>query len=426
VNPKERMLALVIGTVAVAIVGFVGYGWVSGQFANRKTEITRLEGDIQKLKREVMKGQMASQKIAAFEAKSFPKPEIANTLYKDWLFTELEKAGLTKAKVAYQSTHNEKGLYAKQLFNVNAEGSLPQLVDFLHTFYSRDWLHRITSLSITPTKDNHKHLQIGLALDAVSLLKAKDAAELDMRESKRLALASRDEYHRAIVSRNTFGPINKPPKISVAGGTAQNVFLGRTAEVLIKATDPDAIDKVEYRLIESAAPDAKLDAKTGKLTWSPKAEGKYEFIVEGIDDGHPRLTSQREKIVLNVTPQPEEKLAFDDAKYTVLVAVIDVDGQGEVWLHRRAAEQTVKLHVGDNFQVGSIKGTVAEIGELDFSFDADGQRHRLAKGEFLSQAKSVAQPGAAQPAASQPTVAAPAKSTSGEVPVQAKGEDRAS
>jgi len=420
VNSRERMLAILIGTVVVGVVGIVGIHWVLGQFASRKAEMIRLADETKKFKLQATAGQIASQKLAAFEAKSFPKtPEIAKTLYQDWLLTELETAGLAKTKVAYQSTYNEKGLYAKQLFNVSAEGTLPQLVDFLHAFYSRDWLHRITNLSIVPTKDNHKLLQIGLTLDAVSLVKAKDFADLEMRTSERLALASRDEYHQAIVARNSFGPVNNAPKITVSGGAAQNVFLGRTAEVTVKGTDPDPLDKVQYRLVDSDSPDAKLDPITGKLTWAPKAEGKYEFVVEGIDDGNPRKPSQQEKIVLNVTPQPpEDKLAFDDAKYTALVAVLDLDGKGEVWLHRRAAEQIVKLHVGDQFEVGSIKGTVAEIGEFDFSFDSGEQRRKLAKGDFLIQAKAVARPPAA--------ASAPVSSSQAELPVQAKGEDRAS
>jgi len=421
VNSRERLLALLIGTIVVCVVGFVGLNWVLGQFSRRRAEIVRLNDEIRKFKQQAMAGQVASQKLAAFEVKSFPRtPDVATTLYQDWLLTELETAGLVKTKVAPQSMTHEKGLYAKQLYNVSAEGSLPQLVDFLHAFYSRDWLHRITVLSIVPTKDNHKLLQIGMTLDAVSLVNAKDFVELDMRPSKRLALASRDEYHQAIVNRNSFGPVNNPPKITISGGASQNVFLGRTAEVTVKGTDPDPLDKVQYRLVDSDSPDAKLDPITGKLTWAPKAEGKYEFVVEGIDDGNPRKPSQQEKIVLNVTLQPPEdsKLAFDDAKYTALVAVLDLDGQGEVWLHRRAAEQIVKLHVGDEFEVGSIKGTVAEIGEFDFSFDTGEQRRKLAKGDFLIQAKAVARPPAA--------VSAPVSSSTTELPVQAKGEDRAS
>jgi hypothetical protein len=258
-----------------------------------------------------------------------------------------------------------------------------------------------------------------LTLDAVSLLKAKDVAELDMRPSQRLALPTIDDYRQVVVSRNVYGPINKPPAISVVGGSTQTAFLGRTAEVTIKGTDPDPLDKVEYRLIESSVPEAKIDSKTGKLTLSPKAEGKYEFLVEGIDDGHPRLVSKPEKIVLNVTPQTDDRLSFDDAKYTVLVGLLDIDGQGEVWLHRRAADKTVKLHVGDKFEVGSVKGTVAEIGEFDFYFDVGDQRRRLARGEFLHQSKPVPKPAVAAPAP-------PTTSSAQEVPVQASGEDRAS
>ena len=78
----------------------------------------------------------------------------------------------------------------------------------------------------------------------------------------------------------------------------------------------------------------------------------------------------------------------------------------------------VKLHVGDQFEVGSIKGTVAEIGEFDFSFDFEGQRRILAIRDFLIQAKAVARPPAA--------ASAPVSSTTTELPVQSKGEDRAS
>ncbi len=157
-----------------------------------------------------------------------------------------------------------------------------------------------------------------------------------------------------------------------------------------------------FKLVESGAPDAKLDELTGKFTWTPKEEGKYEFVVEGKDDGFPAKPSNREKFVINVRPQnaPPPPVVFDFAKFTMLTALIDVDGQGEVWLHVRPTGQMVTLHQGDQFEIGSMKGTVSEIGEYDFCFDFEGKRRKLSKGELLDQAKVISDvPQVAKPTA---------------------------
>ena len=170
-----------------------------------------------------------------------------------------------------------------------------------------------------------------------------------------------------------------------------DVFLGREAELNFKPTDPDPLDQVYFKLVESSTPDAKLDPLTGKFTWTPKEEGKFEFIVEGRDDGFPARPSNREKFVISVRPQnaPPPPIVFDFAKSTLLTALLDVDGQGEVWLHVRPTGQMVTLHQGDRFEIGSMKGTVSEIGEYDFCFDFEGKRRKLSRGEFLDQAKVI-------------------------------------
>src|SRR4029077_10403922 len=99
---------------------------------------------------------------------------------------------------------------------------------------------------------------------------------------------------------------------------------------------------------------------------------------------------------------------FDYAKFTMLTALLDVDGQGEIWLHVRPTGQMVTLHAGDRFEIGSVKGTVSQISENDFCFDFEGKRRKLAKGELLDQAKVISD--------------APAQAASAEAPVQAKAD----
>jgi hypothetical protein len=389
-NPRERLFAVIVGCVAVLLVGYFVYSWIAGQFRNRATEIATLQKDIKDRDRTANKGRAAARKIAQYEERSLPaNPEIAATHYQTWLITEMELAGLDAPKMSLASQQGgDKDPFIKQAYQIDAKGTLPQVVELLHSFYRMDWLHRITSLTISPIKDS-KWLDIKMNVETLSLRKASNVDKLLSRPSSRLALGDAEAYYDAVVGRNLFGPRNHEPKISLSGSL--DVFLGREAELTFKPEDPDPLDQFYFKLVESGAPDAKLDELTGKFTWTPKEEGKFEFIVEGQDDGFPAKPSNREKFVINVRPQnaPPPPVIFDFAKFTMLTALLDVDGQGEVWLHVRPTGQMVTLHQGDQFEIGSMKGTVSEIGEYDFCFDFEGKRRKLSKGELLDQAKVI-------------------------------------
>jgi Tfp pilus assembly protein PilN len=400
-NLQERLLAVVVAAVGLMLAGFFVTSWVQGQFATRRQRISQLEKEIRDFKRQVLAGQLAAKKLAEYEARSLPSnPEIARTRYQQWLVNVMESAGLIEPDISFQRAQVEKNLFVKQSFTVEAAGTLPQIVEMLYAFYSVDWLHQIIDLKLRPVKDS-KLLNLTMQVEALSLMKAKNTDKLDIRPSQRLALQNREAYYDQIVGRNPFGPRNNPPALAVRG--LPEVFLGREVELTIQATDPDPLDRVYLQLTHSAAPDAELDPATGKFRWRPKAVGTYEFVVEGIDDGFPTQISPPQKIVVQVKeqppPRPTEPPAFDFAKFTQLTALIEVDGRSEVWLHVRPLGQIVVLREGDQFSIGSVKGTVSEIGEYDFCFDFEGKRRRLSKGELLDQAKVIGEiPQIASPA----------------------------
>jgi hypothetical protein len=415
---REKIFVAIAGFVGTLVIGFFVYGWVAGQFSKRAQEKVRLLEDIKKFDRTAMQGSAAARKIAEFEKRSLPaNPEIARTRYQSWLVTEMEAAELVEPDVHFMSAAGgDKDLFVKQTFAAEAVGTLPQLVKLLHSFYELDWLHRITRLTLRPVKDS-KLLDIGLQIEALSLRKATSVDKLQPRPSNRLLFASNDEYYDIIVGRNLFGPRNSEPKVSISG--SMDVFLPREVELTAKFEDADYLDQVQFQLVQSAASDAKLDPVTGKFTWTPKEEGSYEFVIQGIDDGFPARRSNELKFVVNAKPQPpptNRGPTFDFAKFTMLSAVLDVDGQGEVWLHVRPTGQMVTLHQGDQFEIGTVKGTVSEIGEYDFCFDFEGKRRKLSKGELLEQAKVISDV---------PKVATPVRTAGGEVEVQAK-QDKAS
>lgn len=416
-NSRERILGIIVGCVAVLIGGVFMQRWVSGKFAMRTARLEQLNGDLKKLNRQVTLTKAAQRKIATWAEQSLPaNPEVARTRYQDWLVKEMELSGLVEPDVRLQTTQTEKDLFTKHVFTVEANGTLPQVVELLHAFYSVDWLHRITQLKLRPVKDS-KLLTVSLHVEALSLLKALATEQLPDRKSNRLELPSRDAYYDRIVGRNLFGPRNQDPKITVSG--SQDVYMGREVDLTIQWEDPDYLDQVYLTVVEAANKDAKLDPYTGKFTWKPTEPGTYEFLVEGADDGFPARKSNREKIVINVKEQPKPPPAapqFDPAKFTLFTSLLDIDGQGEVWLHVRPTGQMVILHKGDQFEIGTVKGTVAEIGEYDFSFDFEGKRRKLNKGEILDQAKVI---GDLPPAASTSPVGAEAEG-------RAKSSDQAS
>jgi hypothetical protein len=429
VNFRERYLLIAICGFIALVLGFVAFRSISGMFAYRYGEVARLEREVKEAKRYAQAGEIAKRKIVAYEARSLPsQPEVTRREYQNWLHTQIERVGMSDRNVDVKSPVGRAGdFFVKHEFTVTAKGKLPQVVELLHAFYSQDWLHRITRLSLQPIKDT-KLMNVSLTVDTLSLKNGKDAQQLELRPSKRLLLADNKAYYDTIVGRNLFGPANNPPRVSVSG--VKQIYLGRTAELTVKASDADPLDKAfTYRLLESDSKSAKLDPASGRFTWTPNEPGNYEFVVEATDDGFPMKTSRPEKFVINVSQQRTDRppvvddgfKGFDHSKFTILTAILASEAQREIWLHNRPAGEMLKLHPGDRFEIGSIKGTIAEIGEYDFSFDSGGKRRKVEHGENLFSARVV---GDTPAPATQPAAAQPAIETSTTAPPESKAPDQ--
>jgi hypothetical protein len=395
VNSKERILAIAVGALAILIGGYFVQSRVSKWFDNGHKQIESLKSDLTKQRRLVAQSNKAAAQLAKFEAESLPTPPtVARSLYSGWLINEVQKAGLAEEQVKAISMRLQGDVYTQQTFSVAGKGTLAQIVNFLHRFYSVDLLHRVSKLNIKPLKDS-KQLDFSMTVEALSLKVAPVSDKLTLRPSDRLKLSALDDYTASIVGRNLFGPPNHAPKLAVSSSLRGET--NRPLDARLTATDPDALDRLTFTLLKSPVKEATVDATSGRLQWTPKTPGKYEFEIAVSDDGIPAKVDKR-LVAVTVTdppppgppPPPEpKKLAFDDAKFTVLTAVVDVDGDSEVWLAIRPRGQTLRLRKGEEFEIGSVKGVVAQIGLTDFVFTADGKSHRLYKGEILEQAHTI-------------------------------------
>ena len=391
-SSRERMLILLVGGgLGMIVIGWI-YVTIAGMYKSRSEEIAKLEPVLQAERRMQKQTMDAEFRMRSYLERSLPpKSSEAKTLYLTWLNEIFEKAGMQQPAVAAGKSKEEKKLYAVHLYTLTAKGTLPQVVKMLHGFYSMDYLHRITKLHITPIKDS-KNLQVVMDVEALSLELAPPAAVLKERPSTRLTLPKQEDYVRIISERNIFGAANHAPQIAIL--TEQKATRGRMVDFSLRGTDPDKLDSLTYKMVKSGASDARLDA-SGRMSWTPKTKGKFEFVVRATDDGWPALSSKDQLVTFTVEdpppPPPElpKKLAFDDAKYTILSGVIDTSGVGQIWLSIRPKGQTLKLGVGDKFEVGSIKGTVTSIGDGDFTFEQDGKERKVSKGGILGEAVSV-------------------------------------
>ena len=393
-NQRERMLAVAVGCLGAILALWFGWAYVDGQFRTRRQKVEGLEREIAGFKRQVMQSQVAVRKLGEYEDRSLPpNAEEAKSLYQDWLLARIKEAGFVEPQVQANASKKQGELYVEHNFEITGKASLRQAVDLLHSIYSADYLHRITTLTLKPVKDS-RQLNVTINIDAASMTTAPEATALHQHKSQRLALQTKEDYYAAILGRNLFGPQNQPPKVSING--SKDLPINRAASLAVKGTDPDPDDKVTYRLVEAPAPEAKFDEKTGQLIWTPKELGKYKLVVEVQDNGYPRRPV-RQEIALNVVearPETRPPPGFDQSKFTVLSGVIEVDGERQIWLHNRTRQDgMLKLRVGDDFEIGSIKGVIESIGLTDFTFVSDGKLRKLAKGGVLHEATEEPQAG---------------------------------
>jgi hypothetical protein len=82
----------------------------------------------------------------------------------------------------------------------------------------------------------------------------------------------------------------------------------------------------------------------------------------------------------------------DVAQSTFVTAILAVDGRGEVWLVDRTTGKDWKLHKGEQFEVGSLQGTVKSIGAHDIVVDVAGGLRRYRSGENLRGGEEMQKP----------------------------------
>jgi hypothetical protein len=95
--------------------------------------------------------------------------------------------------------------------------------------------------------------------------------------------------------------------------------------------------------------------------------------------------------VAKETPKPiPPKPSFDEAKFAFVTGILqDATGEPQLWVQVRTTGETLKLHVGDPFRLGSLAGMVVRI-DARQAVLAFGEEHLLVSlGESVREGVAV-------------------------------------
>ena len=396
-NQRERILTIVVGALLTIIGVFWIIGKVSNTFRVRNAALEQVQNEIAGKQQFVAKARQTVKKLAEYEDMSLPSdPELARSQYQAWLSEIVDRAGLVEPQVKVVAQSRLANGATQLTCSVNGLGDLRQLTTLLHEFYCVNTIHRIRRLPLRPQADS-KQIKIDLRVEALILSTANKEKDFDIAPSSPLAALSSEELIDPIIQRNMFSPANNPPTIRTV--STQRVARGKPLSLSLRAEDADKLDNLKFSLGADAPQAARVDADGGRLEWTPAENGKYTFTVLVRDDGIP--SKQAEQLIevdvvdpsLVAGPAGAKQLAFDDARFTYAIAMLEVSGQRQLWLQIRTSGQILKLNEGDSVRVGSIDAKIARIGQRDVELDANGERIFIRVGEPLVGANVVGEGG---------------------------------
>ena len=316
--------------------------------------------------------------------------ENALAAYRSWLFETMGLIEMQDGNVSYINTMPVGDLYNRYAFKLTGKTDPRGWLELLHSFYSRDYLHRITEMTVAPAREGG--LQVNLSIDVIALKAA--AEELPAPTSVSPLVGNYQDYADAILNRNFFSGPNQSPKFTGSDRLATEV--GRSSSVSIAAEDAEK-QRLKFELVGPAPDGLQLDERTGSIRWQPEEKGSFDLEVKVTDDGYPPQSAQRKFQLAVVDPPPAppatmEKPGFDEATQTVLTALVQGRDDWTAWMKVRTRGTTLKLRPGDQFEIGKLKGSVVAVNSKFVTLEIDGNQFELRPSGVLADAAKTAKP----------------------------------
>ncbi|MFG0288627.1 MAG: hypothetical protein ACF8CQ_10645 [Rhodopirellula sp. JB044] len=404
-NQRERFLSIAIGGLLLAL----GFQWAFNQYRSavrfRQNRLNSLANETEKLQAQWLAGAEAERQLGEYKVRSLSSDaEVAKSSYQSWLLETVGRLGIADAIVDPVGEVPVGDLYTRFGFRVSGKTDLPGLVDLVYAIQARDQLHRIRELQFAPSRqgvrrtegkgDGGELLSVVLTLDAVSMAIAEATPAPPSEEPSWRITRSLAESRDTILNRNLFHPPNQPPRY--LGDERIVAFRGQRNPVDFSFSDPED-DAVSVR-VEGYFPEwVEWDGDSERLIVNPPLENQegeevveqFEVQVIASDNGYPRRETTLPLVVKMQSPPPPPKPetpppGFDDATQTFLTALVQGRDDWTAWMNVRTRGKTLKLKIGDEFEIGSIRGKVTGVTARRVTLEIDGETYELRPAGKLS------------------------------------------
>ncbi|TWU47196.1 hypothetical protein Poly51_49940 [Rubripirellula tenax] len=388
---RERFLAILVGGLLIAGGVWWGFDKYRTAVKKRTNEITRLQEEQQRLTEQQLQGEYANRQMGEYMVRSLPgNLEIAQGMYQQWLISIVQQNEIAGYSVDPIGPRPVGGLYHQMSFRVLGTADVPKTVALLHSFYAKDYLHRIRDLSLRPTKTGS--FTVELTVDAIALMTAPNELPERKDDSWRVD-GSLAAYQDPIMNRNLFQPPNQAPRYE--GSPTIEAIVGRETPAPLTFKDAEG-NTLRYELIDGPTDLVSLSSESGTLKINSPDKKEFPISVRVTDNGHPAQSTEQTLTVKVVDPPPPpavepEKPKFDDATQTVLTGLVKGRDDWEAWMHVRTRDKTLKLRVGDKFEIGTLKGEVIEVTRRYAVLEIDGRRFNLQQSGNLSEAAKASE-----------------------------------
>lgn len=420
-SPRERTLAIAVGSLLPIVILFVAFFWFMDRYDANETEINNLTANVEEQEDKLMRGQNASSRRGYYRKTSLPATTgRTQNIYSNWLTDVVQK----ECKMTFSGPKLKKGgvliyerdeVAIRNAFTIRPKGTLEQLIQFLHIFYSADHLHRINKLAIKPIGKAQRgkpavltgELQLDIEIETLSM--ADGPEDIASFPTWQRQLPTMDRYTDSILNRNIFGPRNNSPTFSKPGKTkfthvkTEKDALGKYETVTLSVKDADKKDLLSFELVEKSGQDnfgvvlgdQPRTATTRRIALRvPKQfkPARIPITVRVSDDGLPAKTDEIDFTIVFEAPDVpkvanvEEPERPKDATMTSVIGLMrGNDGRWVARIHHKTKLRSEQFGEGDSMTVDDKEWKVVEVTDKVVTFDVEGERKSFAIESYLDQ-----------------------------------------
>jgi hypothetical protein len=219
---REKVLVGSVGLMAVLWFGSSALTRYRAAVDDNRAKLRDAEQKLSQARTAKLRGQRAVTRLKRWQKQSLPtNPDIANSLYQDWLQKQLTEVGLKVTDIkSTMGLRAPNDRFQEFNFKVEASGQAAQFVDFLSRFYRAGHLQRISRTSLAPAKEG-SDLNISLTVDALSM---RDAPRVDSLSDvpSTVELPDLKDLREAIAKRDLFSPYKDTKSADIASKPAAN------------------------------------------------------------------------------------------------------------------------------------------------------------------------------------------------------------